>query len=86
VHNAISREKLRDPDLNVVEVDLSGISGYDRSDVLAKIHEMFAAERIDERLFIKVIILKFYINMLFTLLIIIFELSTMGVTKKGCTE
>ncbi|RUS15862.1 hypothetical protein BC937DRAFT_91880 [Endogone sp. FLAS-F59071] len=53
VRNAISREKLRDPELNVVEVDLSGILDYKRSDVLTDIHETFAAERIDEKLFIK---------------------------------
>ena len=54
VRKAISRESLRDPDLNVVEVDLSGIPNHNRSDVLADIHEIFVAEKIDEKLFIKV--------------------------------
>ncbi|RUS15218.1 hypothetical protein BC937DRAFT_92732 [Endogone sp. FLAS-F59071] len=46
--------KLRnDPDLNVVEVDLSGIPNYKCSDILTNIHEALPVERINEKLFIK---------------------------------
>lgn len=82
MRKAISREKLRDPNLNAV--DLSGIPNYTRSDVLTHIHKTFAAERINEKLFINVSVLKFYMtfNMLFTLLIIVFELSSIGLSRK----
>lgn len=64
VRKAISRERLNDRKVSVVEVDLSGIfiPDYNHSDVLANIHEIFVAERIKERLFIKVIYLCYIIH------------------------
>jgi len=48
------REGLRDPEANVIEVDLSGIPNYNYIDVLIHIHETFNSEKIDEKLYIKV--------------------------------
>ena len=46
--------RLRDPEANVIEVDLSGIPNHNHIDVLIHIHEIFNAEKIDEKLYIKV--------------------------------
>ena len=47
-------ERLRDPEANVIEVDLSGIPNHNHIDVLTNIHEIYNAEKIDEKLYIKV--------------------------------
>ena len=70
MHAAIERERLRDPEVNVVEVNLSGIPHFNNADVLEVIHKIFIAERIDEILFIKVSVLNKVLYVIPILLII----------------
>ena len=41
VWTAMLTERLRDPEANVIEVDLSGIPNHNHIDVLIHIHEIF---------------------------------------------